>query len=933
MLEIVSIIQIVGSLDNCEKEGPMSGFKFDETMSGWLGVGEKDYEAGRMAGKQKNTPCHFDAEIIIEDLDRFMQFGDRQARLEGTVSFAPLGGTFPMEDGSFHLFSVDPVTGIRQMIYTFRFIAKDGKKYFLHGVKWLKDDPGFDMVEDLTTLFTAIYAGEDEHAPLYAKGQLYFDIKDSLKLVASMGVPHNWWEPWKALKSATAIKDFSDFAFNEVKKTYLSDIDPLYQTQYENLVLSGKVVQDGVEKEFFLVSGKHEKGFPWGDEETFWDVLLVIGDGSGGYRKYCMSDRVLQGMKLNVQEGSYRYQGPIFALPEGYTTRFTHMRNKDASLIACQADFTIIFTAHPYKVTPFPFVMANNLLAKIGVGVNWVLKRILPAEHPLGIAINPHTVTVTSGSLKINEGGQASEYHLAPDKTFGEAERSTFNNIRYPTMLYGYICAVRPQARMARVQIHSNCLRTARQRLAQDQIEALLGSIISRVASKEMLMEGGTINIQDLGARDGAPLFIKLGDPLLEINNDHFPTADFQRRIIQVQDPSGETCLALEEDMDLMRLGKENSTKKVTVASIRDRDKFKALDAVLKETNFLKLVTAAQKASGKSEAEFAIVIKPNFMFAYNKSDHTTYTDPELVDHLVQVLRTQGGFENLTVVEAQSTYGEFFTNRRVLEVAEYLGYAIDGSAGYKLVDLTEDHSEEQNLGSHLGPHPIPLTWKNADFRISFAKNKTHSYAYYTLTLKNIYGALPLADKFTQYHARRDIYYTTMEYLQAFPVHYGLIDAYLSADGPFGIFADPDPNVTETIIGGEDLVAVDWVGASKMGLEPKISQYMELAVKAFGKPEINLVGDRNPYRPWLNVPVDLSRLLPEVLDAHEYFGKMLYMAGSYMDESHFTHKSKSEFMKKARDAIRPLQTTIFLQAGGEQTLANKLFAKFTTWLGSH
>ena len=915
----------------------MSGFKFDETMSGWLGIGAKDYEEGRIAGKQNNTPCHFDAEIIIEDLDRFMQLGDRQARLEGTVSFAPLGGTFPMEDGSFKLFSVDPTTGIRQMIYSFRFIGKGGQKYFLHGVKWLKDDPGFDMVEDLTTLFTAIYAGEDEHAPLYAKGQLYFDLKDSLKLVASMGVPHKWWEVWKLAQSAKATLAFSDFAFNEVKTTYLSDLDPLYKTQYENLVLSGKVVKDGEEKDFFLVSGKHDKGFPWGDEETFWDVLLIIGDGSGGYRKYCMSDRVLPGMKLNVQDGSYRYQGPIFALPEGYGTSFSHMRDKDASLVECQADFTITFAAHPYEVTPFPFAMANNILARIGAGVKWVLKEILPAEYPLGISITPHTVTVTSGSLTINEGGQATEYRLAPAKTFGEAERSTFNNIRHPTMLYGYICAVRPQARMARVQIHSNCLRTARQRLAQDQIEALLGAIISRVASKEMLMEGGAIKVQDLGPKDaapglGAPLFIKLGDPLLEINNDHFPTADFQRRIIQVQDPSGETCLALEEDMALMRLGKENSTETVTVASIRDRDKFKALDAVLKETDFLDLVTAAQEASGKSKTEFAIVIKPNFMFAYNKSDQTTYTDPELVARLVQVLRT-AGFENLTVVEAQSTYGEFFNNRRVTQVAEYLGYAIDGSAGYKLVDLTEDHSEEQNLGSHLGPHPIPLTWKNAHFRISFAKNKTHSYSYYTLTLKNIYGALPLPDKFTQYHARRDIYYTTIEYLQAFPVHYGLIDAYLSADGPFGIFADPDPNVTETIIGGEDLVAVDWVGASKMGLEPKISQYMELAVKAFGKPEIKLVGDRNLYRPWLNVPVDLSRLLPEVLDAHECFGKMLYMAGSYMDESHFTHKSKSEFMKMARTALHPLQTTIFLQAGGEQTLANKLFAKFTTWLGGH
>ena len=40
-----------------------------------------------------------------------------------------------------------------------------------------------------------------------------------------------------------------------------------------------------------------------------------------------------------------------------------------------------------------------------------------------------------------------------------------------------------------------------------------------------------------------------------------------------------------------------------------------------------------------------------------------------------------------------------------------------------------------------------------------------------------------------------------------------------------------------------------------------------------------------------------------------------------------------MKMARAALHPLQTTIFLQAGGDQTLANKLFTKFTTWLGSH
>ena len=64
------------------------------------------------------------------------------------------------------------------------------------------------------------------------------------------------------------------------------------------------------------------------------------------------------------------------------------------------------------------------------------------------------------------------------------------------------------------------------------------------------------------------------------------------------------------------------------------------------------------------------------------------------------------------------------------------------------------------------------WRDADFRVSFAKNKTHSYCYYSLTLKNIYGALPLANKFKEYHTGRDIYRTTMEYLAAFPVHFGV-----------------------------------------------------------------------------------------------------------------------------------------------------------------
>lgn len=70
----------------------------------------------------------------------------------------------------------------------------------------------------------------------------------------------------------------------------------------------------------------------------------------------------------------------------------------------------------------------------------------------------------------------------------------------------------------------------------------------------------------------------------------------------------------------------------------------------------------------------------------------------------------------------------------------------------------------------------------------------------------------------------------------------------------------------------------------------------------------------------------------LDANDYFGNLLYMAGAYMDESHFTHKSRSAFMQAARRALRPLQHALFLQAGGERTYANRLLSRFFTWLGS-
>jgi uncharacterized protein (DUF362 family) len=909
--------------------------RFQETMGGHVGIDEPEPLAGSVRGRRENTPLRFDVEIRIEDLGRFLRVADHAAQLSGTVTFEPLGGRIPIRDGAFNLFTVDPRTGIRRMTYAFRFTAADGGLFFLHGHKEIHDDPGaLDVVPDMTTLFTTLYRGPDERSPVYAAGVLTFDLKGTPAMVASMKVEGTN----SLLRKTAAYTAFASFAYGALRDEYLHGVRLLYDTRYENLALSGRMRRaDGAEVPFFLVSGVHERGFPWGDGELFSDVLLVVGDGDGGFERYCISDRTLEGLLLDISGGVFRYGGTLLAITEGYSASFSGMRSGAPQLVPIHASIDIAFEARSHDAAAVSFPPVPKLVRKLSSTMADELRAHLPGTNPLGIFITPHTVTVHAGSLILGDADTAAgvpkrDFTILDRRTFGEAERGTFRNVKWPTLLYGYLCAIRPEERAVRVQIHSRTLRDEREHWIRDQLEAFLGTVISRTCSCEMRMERDALRVIPLTApgkrAERIPLLRKLGEPLLEVNNDHFPTAIFQRRIVEVLDPSGQRCLALEEDMSLMRLQSAGTGRKATVASIRDEDKFAALNRVLMETGFDAILEARRKESGKAREDFSIVIKPNFMFAYDKRDRSTYTDPGLVHHLVKRMRDLG-FRNLSVVEAQSTYGEYFDKRSVCEMAGYLGY--DGKAGYKVVDMTLDADETQDLGPHLGRHPVSRSWREADFRISFAKNKTHAYAYYTLTLKNIYGALPLANKFKEYHCGRGIYETTIEYLTAFPVDYGLVDAILSADGPFGIFADPAPNETNTIIGGTDLVAVDWIAASKMGIDPMISPYMKLAVEAFGKPEIHLVGDPNPYRPWLNVPVALTLFTNKGVDANHYFGNLMYSATSQMDETHFRHKNRALHMRLLRRMTVPLRRAFFLRTGENPSRANRLFSSLFYRMG--
>lgn len=67
------------------------GLTFEESMSGFLGIGEAEPRLGAERGRRENTPIRFDVHINVDDLARFIDDPEHRADLTGTVTFAPLG--------------------------------------------------------------------------------------------------------------------------------------------------------------------------------------------------------------------------------------------------------------------------------------------------------------------------------------------------------------------------------------------------------------------------------------------------------------------------------------------------------------------------------------------------------------------------------------------------------------------------------------------------------------------------------------------------------------------------------------------------------------------------------------------------------------------------------------------------------------------------
>ncbi len=905
-----------------------AGLRFQEQLDGYFGPNLRSFKDGEDYGIINGNTVLFDVKVEIDSIDKFVGLSAHEAPFVGTFCLKSLAGDKKMKilNGKYNLMLIDSQTGHRTITYRFNFHSPDGMEYYFYGYKDIFNDRAkADMMDDLTTLFVRVYEGKDDTGKIYGSGIMYFRIKDITPLTLSLE-PFNcsWGE------GVLAKMKYFSFFMGEAAKTYLYDARFTYNTRYENLVLSGKLTSNNNNgnndsKEFFFFSGEHDKDFPWGDGETMSDVALLIVDSNGNSEKYGMTKRALKGLNVDIERNIYSYNGELYKIEKGNTISFYEIHNEDyqqnIKKISAEFEFSLEAIKYNSKID-LTFPLIEKLVPD---KLEEEIKRLIPSFGPLGVFITPYKIKIKEGTLKLMDNGKEVNYAIDTANTLGEGEISDINNFKEPTLYYNYICGIQPQTDKIFLKVVSGTLRNERTFYFKDLFDKTLGEYFERNIKKNVILDDSIEN------NDDQPQVI---DNVFSILNDHYPTATFERRIVKVKN-NNQIFYAMEEYINQINLSPVNSNKSTTVAvgTYKDvdkndgsvpsservkevyerKEKFDVLDFVIGKSGFFDVLEKQFNKSGKTKDQFSIIIKPNFMFTYNKDDRTTFTDPTLVEHLIKRIEERN-FKNIKIAEAECTLSVFFQNRDVKAVAKYIGYKESSLA--RIIDMTEgNNSKEVDFGGKLGLHPVDKNWADADFRISFAKNKSHSYAFYTLTLKNIYGALAKKYKYKVYHHELDdIYGTTIDFIKKYNVHFGFIDGIISADGPFGIFADPCPQLTMTIIGGENIVAVDWVGAGKMGLDPMISKYMQDAVREFGKPMITIVGNPKLYKYWANIPRISNLFSHGKLDKHYLFGFIVYYTMSEMDINEFpAQPTQSNFINSLRNLNAPLRELVFKEPG--------------------
>ena len=204
------------------------GMEFTEEMKGYFALGETDsMAAGRPAGSCSHR-FMFHLTISAPDVQTFVDHGDHTAVAEGYVGCDLLGGQLPVQRGWANLFVTTDDALTREMRYRLWFSDLSGAPLTMYGYKVVRDDAGFDMWRDTSTLYITLMrghvppgenGGQDAEAEIVGAGMLRILVKDFARQMTTFrgsgGGP------------LSSIARFGAFFTKSVKDVYLRPAPPV----------------------------------------------------------------------------------------------------------------------------------------------------------------------------------------------------------------------------------------------------------------------------------------------------------------------------------------------------------------------------------------------------------------------------------------------------------------------------------------------------------------------------------------------------------------------------------------------------------------------------------------------------------------------------------------------------------------------------------
>ena len=171
---------------------------------------------------QQNHATSLDITIHINSFEKFMTTPSTKERVTGRVSIAGLVENKMIDDGCFFITVPEENPEMKvlnyQVIFSKHFSKQEedtgNQEYILHGKKKLFDDPGFDFIDDLRTVYTSLYKSNDSSTPI-ATGAL----KLSLKALAGQATSITTTHTDSIVESAKMVAKFSALCFMEGNET------------------------------------------------------------------------------------------------------------------------------------------------------------------------------------------------------------------------------------------------------------------------------------------------------------------------------------------------------------------------------------------------------------------------------------------------------------------------------------------------------------------------------------------------------------------------------------------------------------------------------------------------------------------------------------------------------------------------------------------